>query len=73
MISYEFKVAVKFSGTPMYRLAQQVGLSPQKFSHLITGYQQPNDDDNKHLQRVAEIIEFPKEKVFESDASRGAV
>lgn len=63
MVSSEFRNALKVHPTPKYKLARQAGISPQTLSHLITGYQRILPGDER-LLKIAELIQFPKDKVF---------
>lgn len=63
MITKEFKDALKLYPTPKHQLAWRAGFSPGMLNHLINGHQRVKPGDMR-LLKIAELIQFPKDKVF---------
>ena len=68
-ISQDFKNALTLCGTPQYKLALEIGCHPVTLNRLITGYQ-PLKREDERLKKVARLIKFPENRIFEQDSSR---
>lgn len=68
MISQEFKNALKLYPIPKCQLAWKIGISSGVLYHLINGHQRVHLMD-KRLLRIADLIRFPRDKVFEMEAT----
>ena len=58
MISKEFVIAIKLYSQPQWRIAMQANLDPSTLSKIIIGCIDVTQDDRR-LQRVCEVINFP--------------
>ncbi len=65
MLSKQFIIALKLSGRPQYRLAQEIGVSPALLWRWTSGYQPPEKNDPR-LMHLAAILDVPADKIFEN-------
>ena len=68
MVTQEFRNALKIHPEPKHRLAWKIGISPSSLSHIVHGHQRVEPGD-KRLLRIAKLINFPEEKIFEKERS----
>ena len=55
------KEAILKTGRKQYVLSTLAGLNPVRFSKIVSGHLQPNDDEKK---RIADVLELPEDELF---------
>jgi hypothetical protein len=66
MLSDEFIKTVRSCNMRLYKLAQLVDLHPAVLSHWLCRIFKPKRGD-KRLRKIAELLEFPTNKIFVND------
>ena len=69
MVSQEFKNALKLHPVPKHELAWQIGISPSQLNHLINNHQKVELGD-KRLIRIARLIDFPENRIFDREKKK---
>jgi DNA-binding transcriptional regulator YdaS (Cro superfamily) len=64
MVSRKFKIAVKLSGTPAWKIAQQAGLHPATLSKFISGAEKVLPGDARVI-RIGKLLGLRPEECFE--------
>ena len=63
-ISNKFKIAIKLSDKPAYKIAQEVGMDPNVLSKMLCGIIKVKRND-KRVLRVARVLGLKPEECFE--------
>jgi hypothetical protein len=71
MISRKFKVAIKLSDIPAWKIAQQAGVSPSVLSKIMIGAIYVKQGDHR-VRSVAEVIGLNENECFEANETEGA-
>ena len=66
MVSREFKIAVKLSEVPAWKIAYQAGINPNVLSKIMTGAIRVKPGDTRVIA-VARVLEIPPEECFQED------
>lgn len=66
MVSTKFKIAVKLSEMPAYRIAQLAGIHPATLSKLITGCEEAKPMDDRIIA-VGKVLGIPASECFQEE------
>jgi len=66
MISKRFKIAIKFSDIPAWRIAYKAGIHPNVLSKIMSGALRVKDGDHR-VKRVASVIGLNEGECFDAE------